>query len=289
MAKQQTTAIAKNDENASVPDYLKNGVSRGTGLESMDISDMQVPRIKLLHGTSKEPETFDTAKQGQFWHDGFDFSLGEEFEFIIAIDKKKYLLMAPLHDGQGILARAEDAKHWNPPEGSFDVKYYKDRKETVVWKLAPTVEASGLDKFGSGDPKDKNSKPAATLFYDYLVYLPEHPEMSPVVFSVARSQIKKAKKELHKKIALLHGSGRPMQSLKFKVRALKEKNEDNQDYYNIAFASAGFATEQEFNKVLAIKERFGDFRVADEEGAAADAENVDNASKGAPDDGSGEY
>src|SRR5690349_13800467 len=194
------------------PDFLKEMEKAGpiSKQDNFDSTDVAIPRIKLLQGLSEECTSFDSAKQGMFWHTGVDMSLGDNFSFIVISRKKKYLLVAPLQDGQGILARADDCVNWVPQVGTFTVKV---GGKQVQWTLKPTVVESGLDKWGSSVPDDSNSPPAATLFYEYLVLLPDHLDLGPAVMMLQRTQIKKARKGLNDKIAMHEGAGRPMQAL----------------------------------------------------------------------------
>ena len=229
---------------SDVPDYLK-GNKPAVLDDNFDASDVSIPRIKLLQGTSPEVEAFDNAKPGSFWHTGMDAPLPPDVTFIVCARRKKALLVAPLTDGQGILARSDDAKTWDKM-GEWEVKF-KDRKEPVKWKIdALDVGASGLLEWGTQFPEDEDSPPAATLFYDYLVIFPDHLDWGPAVLSLARSQIRPARRGLNDKITLHAQNGRPLQSLAFTATAIKESNSDNQDYYNFRFSSAGFATEELF-------------------------------------------
>lgn len=252
-------AVAKVDVNANLPAYLGGG--KGTKLQHLDMSDFVVPRIKLLQGLSEEVKNYEEALAGEFWMTVADQPLGKTLEFIVCANTKRYLLLAPMNDGQGVLARADDCKNWVPPEGEFQIKI-KNVKQPVTWTLAPTVAESGLAEFGSSNPDDPDSPPAATLFYDYLVYLPQYPELSPAMLSLARSQAKKAK-DLNGKLELANV---PIQSMKVQARIIEDSSGDGEDFYNYAFSRSGWAEEEDFNKAVAIAERFQDkFRASDEE------------------------
>jgi hypothetical protein len=250
------------------PAYLQELEKRGPvqNRDNFDSTDVTIPRIKLLQALSAEIENFDTAKAGIFWHTGLDLPLDQEFPFVIVSRRKRYLLVAPLEDGQGILARSEDFINWVPPHGRFEIKI-KGRKTPVVWTLAPTVAESGLDKWGSYNPDDENSPPAATIFYEYLILLPEHMDFGPVVLSLTRSQIKKAKKGLNDKIQMHASAGRPMQALIFVAKVVKEEGQEGA-YFNFQFTSGGFAPKPIFDQAWEMKDALRIYRVQDEEGAA---------------------
>lgn len=272
-APKQTAVAVKETGGDQLPDYLK-GHKGGSGLQGLDQNDFIIPRIKLLQGISPELETHEDAKSGIFWLNVLDIPLSEvggELKFVPISNRKRYLLMAPRSDSRTILARADDAVHWNPPEGEFDIKL-KGVAKPVKWKLAPTVKESGLDQFGSSNPDDPDSVPAAVLMYEYLVRLPDFPDLGPVLMSLSRSQAKKAK-DLNGKIDLRRV---PMQSQLFAASIVKENHSDG-DYNNYVFKAIGFATEEMYDENVALAERYKEYRGADEEGVV-DEENH----KGAP-------
>jgi len=254
--------VALKEENTSqLPAYLQN--NQVVNDDNFDQSDVVIPRIKLLQGLSTEVEQYDEAKSGEFWHTGLDISLGKSFRFIVGDRRKKFLLQAPIQDGQGLLARADDAQTWDRT-GSWNVKI-KGVKNPVVWEITTTdVEESGLTKWGTSIPDDEDSPPAATLFYDYLVELPDYPELGPAVVSLARSQIKKAKKGLNDKIAMQANNGRPMQALIFEANSVEETS-DGQDYKNWMFKSAGFVQDEAtFKRMVEYRGALANVKIKDE-------------------------
>lgn len=280
MAKAPATVKAQALTTTEVPNYLK-GQDMTSGLKGLDTSDFVIPRIKLLQAISPEVEQFEQAKSGIFWLNVLDIPLGDTLDFVVISNKKRYLLMAQLgQTPKGIMARADDGVHWKPPNGSWDVTL-KGRRGTVKWETKPTVRESGLGEFGTMDPENPDSNPAATLFYEYLVYLPDYPNLSPVLLSLARSQAKKAR-ELNGKIELRKA---PMQSMRFRA-GIETVQGDEGPYGNYTFASNGWATKDEFDHCLDLSKRITDYRGADEEGAVA-AET--GGTGGKPVDTKGEY
>jgi len=255
MAKAPVKTDQSNNELAtvgasSVPAHLQN-TSRGTNLQGMDSDDFIVPRIKLLQGISPEVEAFDEAKSGEFWLNVLDISLGERIRFIPINNRKRYLLLPPIGDDRGVLARADDGRTWNTL-GTWSIKL-KNVRQPVDWVIDDLdVRRSGLAAFGTSNPDDPDSNPAATLFYEYLVWLPDVPELkTPVLLSLARSQAKKAR-DLNGKIEF---AGVPMQGLVFEGVAVTENGAEG-PYNNYQFARAGFTTEEQFNMACLFEERF---------------------------------
>lgn len=247
-----------------VPDYIKNRQGQASGLKA-DAEDFVVPRVKVLHGTSKEPENFNTAKAGQFWANVLDIDLGPEFKFIPISNRKRVLLMRPIDDktGEGILARSEDGKTWDRI-GKWDVKL-KGRRDFVTWEIKDLdVRKSGLLEYGTSDAADGDSNPAATVFHDYLIYLPGHPQLGVVLFSFARTAAKKAK-QFNTKIEMRGG---PMTTQQYTLKAVKETNGAGQEFWNVDVFADGFPSEADVEKCDKFAERYKNYRGADEEAQA---------------------
>ena len=263
-----------------LPDFLRGKTHRNE--DNFDSSDIVIPRIKLLQGLSTEVTDLypGIARIGEFWHTGLDISLGARLEFVIADRRKKYLLQAPIADGQGILARADGAKTWDRL-GKWSIKI-KNVKAPVLWEIKDLdVVKSGLAEWGTSIPDDNDSPPAATLFYDYLVFIPSRMDLGPAVISLARSQVRKAKKGLNDKIKLHGDSGRPMQALVFAATSVDD-SADGQDFKNWQFASSGFLQDKAmFDMVCEYRGALGRYKIADEGVSEAEPTNTD--------DGSGKY
>lgn len=268
--KDKSTEVSTIDPN--LPSYLQTG-DYAPQQDNFDSSDVVIPQVKLLQATSGEVTQYEEAKTGDFWHTGMDMSLGADFEFVVISRRKKYLLVAPMDDGQGVLARAEDAKTWDRT-GKWDVKV--DKKTTATWEITDLdVEKSGLTNWGTYDPDDENSPPAATLFYEYLILLPDHPDLGAAVLSLARSAIRPAKKGLNDKIGMHQGAGRPMQAIKFRAKSTGEKNDAGQDFRGWQFTGAGFADEDLFKQAYELSKVLTNYAVKDE-GAVDDRKKADS-------------
>lgn len=249
---------------SNLPAYLQGQAPQKSQMTGIDANDLVLPRIKLLQAISTEVEAFENAKAGLFWHNVMGEPIGPTVDFVVASFRKKYLLMAPLGDARKVMARAEDGINWTPPNGEFRVKL-KGVKEEQTWKTAPTVAASGLAKWGSSIAGDENSKPAAVLVYEFLVYLPDFPHYSPIILSLARSQIVPGK-DLISKIVTRENAGQPLQAQRFRANVI-EQSGDEGPFKNYQFVSNGFATEQEFARTRALAEQFAgvNFRAEGEE------------------------
>jgi hypothetical protein len=280
--KMESKEVATVAANAQLPAYLQNHTG-GSGLQGLESNDFIIPRIKLLQGTSEEPKVHDAAKSGEFWLNVLDIPLGTSFSFTPLLNRKRYMLLAPMEDGKGVLARADDGKTWRPAEGKWSIKI-KGRRDPVEWVLTDAdVKRSGLAEFGTMIPDDPDSNPAATLFYDFLVLLHGVPEVtSPVLLSLARSSAKKGR-DLNGKIGF--GTA-PMQARIFKTGVVQDKNNDGQEFWNWQFAANGYQEEAGYLAAKAVADQFGsvNFRGAEDE-------DINDGASPAPagGGGSGEY
>lgn len=223
----------------AVPDWMKDKAGKGT--ENLTSSDIEMPRLKLLQGISEELTIFDGVKSGEFFHTLAERALGSKLEFIPLYQEKCYVLWRPRKpiDQGGILARSDDGINWNQgADQSFNVKIDK-KGTTVTWKTGKTVEGSGLANWGTFDPTDPNSQPAATLCYKIAVLLPEFKDLGPMAMLLQRSAVKPTKKLLGK----FKMSGAPI----FGHRIIMESFVDNGaggDFNNYRFTSNGFVADK---------------------------------------------
>lgn len=236
--KEPAKEIAKQ---APLPAFMRKDAGRGT--EGLTTKDIEMPRIKLLQGLSPELEQYNNVKSGEFFHTIAEKSLGKELEMVPLHISKRYVLWNPRWDGGGILARADDAVHWQPPKGSFRVHTDKSKKpeSEVTWTLAPTVPESGLAEWGTFDPKDPGSQPAATEAFVIVVNLVKHPELSPVALLLQRTALTPAKK-LNAKLKL---SGSPIFGLRFNMTSFVDHRQPG-DFNNYVFEMLGYVEDEAY-------------------------------------------
>lgn len=264
MAKGQDVAVTKGPALPAVPDFMKGKAGRGT--EHWQAGDYEMPRIKLLQGISPELTDYDGLKAGMFWHTIAEMQLGEVLTITPLLFSTRYVLWCPRPpiDQGGILARADDGVHWEPPNASFTVKI--DRQgNTVTWKTAETVQKSGLAAFGTSNPADPKSPPAATECEVIVVAIEEYPELSPVALMMQRSALPIARRLKGK----LKVSQAPMYGTKFKMTAYDD-GAQGQQFKNYRFTADGFVENRE--RFDAYEKMFENFqaegvRIRDLEGA----------------------
>jgi hypothetical protein len=223
MAKKQE--VSKITGGEVIPAYLKKFAGEGTEL----VGDLAVvPRLKLLQALN--PEVIDDGQpMGDFYHTVAELSLGSTLTMSPVFVSQSVLLWRPRKDGGGILARADDGMQWDRPNTDFTVKL--DSGKTVVWNTGATVKRGGLTEFGTMDPADPNSYPAATRMINVIAMLPEHLDLSPCVISLQRSSFKVGQQFVSKlKISRL-----PSWSRVFTMDSVKDKNPKNESYRNWKF------------------------------------------------------
>lgn len=242
--KAKTTAVTKAEEKGTgianiAPDFMKGDV--GKGVESLGASDVEIPRLILLQALSPEVEEGD-FKAGQFFHSTLEETIGdaEGLRIVPIFADVRYILWRPRHEGGGILARADDGVRWNPSKGSFTVKPDKKSGRTVTWDLKETVAESGLANWGSSDPEDENSQPAATKMWNFVVVLPDYPELGPMVLTFQRGAADVGKKFSGK----LKAADAPSFGQIF-VMTSKKVDKGSGDYYSFSLQKEGYVTSAE--------------------------------------------
>lgn len=232
----RASSLLVQDEKSQLPAYLQDYV--GKGMEGMGQEDLARPRLKLLQALSPELETYNKARPGGFLHTASGEILHGPFLATPIFVAKRYLLWNPRESGGGILARSDDGVTWSPSNAKFDVKLdKKDGGAHVTWETAPTVRESGLGEWGTQNPTDPNSPPAATKLYDYVFGFPEYPDLEPAVFSFQRSSWKVGRNlNTNIKTAIAR---RPMFTLAYTIDSVDDQNSISQDFKNIIAMPAG--------------------------------------------------
>lgn len=231
--------IALVDDLSNLPDFMRGDVGKGT--EGIGMADMDTPRIKLMQGLSPELESHNNLRIGDFYHTANDVSLGKSFRAVAVFTDQRYILWRPRDMGGGILARADDGVHWQPANREFEVTLDKKMGGAkVVWRTADTVARSGLAEWGSMNPDDPDSQPAATLMYNYVLAFPDQPEVVPAVISFQRTSVKAAKK-LNGKLKTVRT---PIFGLVLQFESFKDKNSAGQEFQNVRTSAVGLVTDQ---------------------------------------------
>jgi len=248
-------------ELAALPAYLKG--REAVAMEGIGQEDYATPRLVLLQALSPQVEE-ELGKAGNFFHSGGEVDLGPELVVTPCYITKAYTLWRPRPEG-GILARSRDAISWDKT-GTWEVKL-KGIPKPVTWRITDlNVKASGLAAWGSSNPEDPDSPPAATLAYNIPVMIQGQYDLGPVAISMQRSQVKVAKKLLGR----LRMATVPYYSLAIPLCAVKDQGPEG-PFYNVKFGKFGHITEKEFHTCEALYNSFKEFGVTvkeDEQGPA---------------------
>ena len=251
----KTDLTSLNDD--IVPSYLlEKTYDSGVNLNK---DDFIIPKIKILQGLSPEL-SIDGARPGVFWHTGAEVSLGKDFTFIIAVLSKKVCLWEPTPSGTGgaLLAYSKDGRSWATGGGRQFTVTPRGSKETVTWQTGSNVVSSGLLDWGSSDPSEDRSPPAATLVYDLCLYIPSHPELSPCVLSMYKTSIAAAKR-LNTQLLMKANEkpSKPVQSLQVTAKVVEQSNKQGLKWFSPSFNLAGFVKDKStFDTVMDLSAKY---------------------------------
>ena len=233
-----------------LPAFLREHARPG----GLDVGDLEMPRLKLLQASSPELAEFNHAKQGEFWHSLIDESFGSTVRICPIYIDWRFILWRPRETGGGILARADDGKHWTPADTEFTVRLKSG--DEVKWRTARTVATSGLDRRGSYNPSDPNSPPAAARMYSIVCSFPDRQGLPPAVVILQRAGTKVATK-LIGKLKVLRA---PSFGVILEMASFKDKSPSG-EFYNYAFEIFGPVEDKAF-----YEENFAQYRFFIEQG-----------------------
>ncbi len=245
---------------------LPGFVRKYGGQGGLGLGDGEIPRLKLLQGRSPELAQFNNAKEGEFWHSLTNDCLGSTVRICPIYIDWRFVLWRPREAGGGILARADDGKHWTPADTEFTVKLESGYE--VKWRTARTVAESGLNKRGSYDPSDRKSPPAAARMYSIVCSFPDWQDLPPAVVTLQRAATKAATKLIGKlKVLRAPSFGVIVEMASF------ERKSSSGDFYNYAFEVAAPVEDKAFYEENFARYRFfmqRGLKVKDLEGAQED-------------------
>lgn len=250
-----TTDIAlRSATDLAIPDFLQE-YSGPSGLEGLGREDFKLPVLKVLQGTSPETREFDEAEAGLFWATSTRQVLGQELFVTVASVKRRVTLWAPREmKAKRMLARSNDCVHWDKPNQEFEIRHKHAPNKPVIWKTKSSVQHSGLTNWGTSDPSNADSKPAAQESYEYLLVLNDYPELSPIVTRMYSSGLDTAR-NLN---TMLRSLRVPMYGAKVKLNII-DKNSNGEEYFGLSFALAGYTERDIFAKAVDIADQYKDF------------------------------
>lgn len=228
-----------------LPAHMQDKVGKGT--ENINAEDMGIVQYKLMQALSPELTERDDLRPGDFLHTGTGENLGNSWVAVFVHYQRQYILWRPRDEGGGILARALDGKHWDPPNREFTVNLdKKDGGIPVTWVTAKTVAASGLAAWGTMNPEDPMSPPAATKMLCFLALPYQNPDMGPAILTFQRTSLKKGA-QLLSKVRMVRG---PMFGTAYKIDSFEDTNAAGQRFMNMRAESVGFIQDEAFSAQL---------------------------------------
>ena len=231
--------------------------STGASIGNLDASDIKPPEVKLLQATSPECAEQPGAVAGSFWLTGQNINLGPEIAPATPIIlRKSYVLWNPTKglDSKVPLAVASDGIHWDIPNQTFEV-YFPNNRTPYKWATKRTVAESGLDKFGSSQPDNPRSTPAASMTYQMLwaFRLPDgRPQLG--VITNSRTGIKPMK-EL---FGMIDGKGVDHFFQRFRIQAIRISLRPGEYFFGYKYFAVDNSdmSEAEGDSYKALHERF---------------------------------
>ena len=169
---------------------------------------------------------------------------------------KSYVLWNPTKglDSKVPLAVASDGIHWDIPNQTFEV-YFPNNRTPYKWATKRTVAESGLDKFGSSQPDNPRSTPAASMTYQMLwaFRLPDgRPQLG--VITNSRTGIKPMK-EL---FGMIDGKGVDHFFQRFRIQAIRISLRPGEYFFGYKYFAVDNSdmSEAEGDSYKALHERF---------------------------------
>jgi hypothetical protein len=242
-----------------LPGFVRKYASQG----GLGLGDGELPRLKLLQAQSPEIIKYSDAKEGEFWHTLVDERIGSTVRICPIYIDWRFILWRPRHAGGGILARADDGKHWVPADGEFTVTIENGRE--VTWRTARTVAASGLNKKGSYDPSDPKSPAAAVRIYSIVCSFPDQRDL-PLAVVTLQGGAARAATKLIGKLKVLRA---PSFGVIVEMASIDRKSRSG-DFYDYAFEVAGPVEDKVFYEENFARYRFfmrNGLKIKDLEGA----------------------
>lgn len=214
----------RNEAMSSVGDF--GGIAPG---------EVTLARIKLIQGMSPELQNADqypNVRNGEFFHTVSGDTLGKALTIIPVWKQKTYELWGDRDSNQGLLATADADGNWDKPHHKFEIP---TRGGIVRADTKANVQASGLLNFGTSDPSNPKSKPLVAETFRLVIYLVDHPTLSPVLGIFSRMSALRIK-ELLTRIQMRAAQGEPVNEQVFDMRATLDRYGANQ-YFTPHFSN----------------------------------------------------
>jgi hypothetical protein len=180
---------------------------------NVGIKDMEIPALKLLQGLSPEVKADHSLRPGNFYHSILEEDLGDEIKVVVLLVHHSVVLRTPKNVrgvDSVVLARSQDSVNWDKPNQRFEVMLPTGKK--TEWFTGRNVESSRLLDWGSSDPENPNSTPAAQHVYTVIMRLLEPEIDGPVIFTPSVTGNRKIM-QLNTKIELRASKVEPLRQI----------------------------------------------------------------------------
>ncbi len=260
------------------------------GSADFETEDLIIPRVSLLQGISPAVMAGE-AENKHFYHTIMNVDLGEQMRCVPILYRRQYTLWNPLHMGGGVIARASDGKHWDT-DFNVQIAPYKDLPKKLVnyvGKKGDVVGRNlGFGAWGSADPENPDSGPAATLSHVFMMRDLDHWDLGPFIVFLQRSSEPVAR-ALLTQIKLLE-DGRlkaPMFGQVYSASSKTATNAAGQEYNQYDFKHQGYVPDADlFAQLQSEHESYkGErFRTNDEDALREEAGAAGDSGAGAAPD-----
>lgn len=259
--------------NVALPDYLKGNES--TGLSDLGADDFKIPRLKLIQALNPEIREFPgEVTPGNFWHSGMNIDLGNKLNLVPLIARKRVILWRPQTDnGGGILAFSADGKSWQTGGGTKFSVNLKGVKQPVIWDTKGSVQQSKLLDWGSSNPDDPDSAPAATMSYEYLMYFIDQPELGMAVFSCNKTALPKAK-QFNTQLLIQANAKKPAYCLNVAI-GVKQEVDGANSWYVPTFRVNGTIPKEVYDITSALAAQHANYVAAEDVNEGVSVDSVD--------------
>lgn len=232
-------------------DFVRHG--------NIGIQDMEIPALKLLQGLSPEVKQQHHLRAGNWYHTILERDLGPVIpKVLVEVVHRSVDLWSPKNvrgvDSR-LLARAADGENWDRPGQRFDVQLENGQK--VEWNTRANVQASGLLNWGSSDPNNPNSPPAANLVYTLIMRILDPAGISAPCVYIPSKMARKAIMRLNSRIDARMDTTPPLKQLYSLSVVEKSGRSAGISWYEPEFTAAGALQDEElFQRVKAEAARF---------------------------------
>jgi hypothetical protein len=238
----QDNAVAFSQE---VPDYMKQGVARGS--EEVKSTDMVLPRLEIVQALSPIKESNEEAKEGYLFNSVTQEVIGDMAYFVPVYFRLEYLIWKDQNEGGGFF-------------GSFNSMQEAEARRAEV--IAGGEDPDLIEIVDTPVQYGLRIDPAGTV--------------EQIVISMAKTKAKVSRKWN----AMIQIAGGDRFSRVYKLTTFKDENKKGQKFFNFVVQPAGFAPKAVYEQAEALYEvlKTQDFRVAHE--TVGDVEGSETSERG---------